>query len=134
MGRQALRRSRRRVSHCSARRAGRGGAGARYLAAKGQRMERRRQLDSTIKQTASTVEDRLTGIADAWHRLRPLPQCFTTRQEKMVWNGAFLLARSGIAAFHAECETLRRDLLPSGMIVEITGPWPPYHFCPTLEG
>ena len=51
----------------------------------------------------------------------------------MVWNGAFLLARSGIAAFHSACETLRRDLSPSGMIVEITGPWPPYHFCPTLE-
>ncbi len=109
------------------------GVGAQYLAAKAQRMERRRQLDSTIQQTASTVEDRLTGIADSWHRLRPLPQIFTARQEKMVWNGAFLLAKSGIAAFHAACERLRRDLLSLGVIVEITGPWPPYHFCPSLE-
>ncbi len=80
-----------------------------------------------------TVEARLQGITDAWHRLRPLPATLTNRPEKMVWNGAFLLSRSNIISFQTACERLRGELAPKGLLVELTGPWPPYHFCPSFE-
>lgn len=111
----------------------RDGGGTRYLAAKGLRIERRRQVDALVGQAALTVETRLKDITDVWHRLRPQPQVFTNRPEKMVWNGVFLLARSTISWFQAICERLGSELAPKGLIVEVTGPWPPYHFCPSFE-
>ena len=110
-----------------------GREGIQYLAAKGLRLERRRQVDAMVRQAALTVEACLKGISDAWHRLRPLTTALTNRSEKMVWNGAFLLSRFAVNSFHAACERLRSELAPKGLIVELTGPWPPYHFCPSFE-
>ena len=110
-----------------------GGGGTQYLAAKGLQAERRRQVQASISQAVLAVEARLQGVTDAWHRLRPLPAAVTNRPEKMVWNGAFLLPKSAMGAFHAACERLGSELSPKGLMVEATGPWPPYHFCPTLD-
>ena len=110
-----------------------GQEGRQYLAAKGLRLERRRQVDAVIRQAALTVEGCLQSIADAWHRLRPLTPALTNRAEKMVWNGAFLLSRTKIEAFHTACEQLRNELDSKGLIVDATGPWPAYHFCPSFE-
>jgi hypothetical protein len=107
--------------------------GTRYLAAKGLRLERRRQVDAVVRQAALSVEARLKGITNSWHRLRPLPSALTNRPEKMVWNGAFLLTRATISSFQTACERLRSELAPKGLIVEATGPWPPYHFCDSFE-
>ena len=111
----------------------RAGGGTQYLLAKGLRVDRRRQVQATVGQAVLTVEARLQGITDSWHRLRPLPATLTNRPEKMVWNGAFLLSRSAIRSFQAACEQLGSELAPKGLIVELTGPWPPYHFCPSFE-
>jgi hypothetical protein len=51
----------------------------------------------------------------------------------MVWNAAFLLSRSARDAFQAACGRLRSEWAPQGVILESSGPWPPYHFCPPLD-
>ncbi len=107
--------------------------GAEYLVAKGMRLQRRRQAEARARQSAATVEDRLKDMADSWRRLSPLPHALTNRRETMVWNGAFLLPRAKIGPFQAACEQLRGELTPGGLSVELTGPWPPYHFCPSFE-
>ena len=107
--------------------------GTQYLAAQGLRLRRRRQVDTAANTAAATIEDRLGAVADACRRLRPLPHVFTNRPEKMAWNAAFLLSRLQLGAFQAAAEQLRRELAPDGLIVEVTGPWPPYHFCPSFE-
>lgn len=113
--------------------AARAGAGAQYLAAKGKRLEHRRRVEATIRETVAAVEARLQSIADAWHRLRPLPATLTNRPEKMVWNAAFLVSRDALAAFQSDCTQLGDELSGNGLLLETTGPWPVYHFCPTLE-
>jgi hypothetical protein len=105
-------------------------SGADYLAARGLQLERRRHRDATIQQAIATAGDDLAQTADDWQALRTLPRSFTNRSDDMVWNGAFLLKPSQVGAFQAACEQLRRDLTDDGFTVEITGPWPPYHFCP----
>ena len=107
--------------------------GAEYLAAKGQRLQRRRQAEARARQSAAAVEDRLKDMADSWRRLDPLPHALTNRRETMVWNGAFLLPKSKFGPFQAACDQLRGELTPGGLSVELTGPWPPYHFCPSFE-
>ena len=109
------------------------GGGTQYLAAKGMHVQRRQQVHAMVRQAVLTVEARLQGFADSLQRLRLLPTTLTNRPEKMVWNGAFLLSRSAIRSFHAACEQLRIELTPTGVNFELTGPWPPYHFCPSFE-
>ena len=109
------------------------GGGTQYLLAKGLRGERRRQVQTTVGQAVLTAEARLQGMTDSWQRLRPLPTTLTNRLEKMVWNGAFLLSKSILPSFQAACEQLGNELAPGGLIVELTGPWPAYHFCPSFE-
>jgi hypothetical protein len=108
------------------------GGGTQYLAAKAREVERRRQGEATVRQAIMTVEARLQDFADAWRRLRPLSATLTNRPEKMVWNGTFLLSRSQTQPFQAMCEQLRGELATGGLIVGLTGPWPPYHFCPSF--
>jgi hypothetical protein len=109
------------------------GGGTQYLAAKGLLVQRRRQAQAAVRQAVSTLEARLQGVTDEFHRLRPLPTALTNRTEKMVWNGAFLLRKSSLGSFHAACEQLANELAPQGLLVEPTVPWPPYHFCPCFE-
>jgi hypothetical protein len=110
-----------------------GGGGARYLAAKAERLQQHHQAKATARQSASMVEDRLRGLADSCQRLRVLPHVLTNRRETMLWNGAFLLPTSKFASFRDECVRLRGELAPDGLMVEVTGPWPAYHFCPSFE-
>ena len=63
------------------------------------------------RQAVVTVEARLQGIADAWHRLRPLPATLTNRPEKMVWNGDVPVAKiRTCVSFQTACERLRGEL------------------------
>ncbi len=94
---------------------------------------RRRQSEAVVRQAVVTVETRLRGIADSWQRLAPLSTALTHRAERMVWNGALLLATSAVAAFQTACAQLASSLVPEGLLLEVTGPWPPYHFAPSLE-
>ena len=106
--------------------------GTNYFVAKRQRERRRRQLQETVRDKLLTVESCLERLADSWRRLRPLSATLTGRSDKMVWNAAFLLSRSAQNSFRDACERLRNTLNPKGLTLEVTGPWAPYHFCPTL--
>jgi len=109
------------------------GEGAQYLAARRLQNDRRRCVQATVGREVSAIDAHLRSFTDSWHRLPPLPGALTGRPEKMVWNGALLLPGASLRPFLTDCERLRSDLAPKGLILEVTGPWPPYHFCPNLE-
>ena len=108
-------------------------AGTQYLAAKRLRTQRRQEVQATAQRALPALEARLQTFADAWQRLRPLPAALTGRAEKMVYHSALLLRRCRRQAFGTTCDELERLLAPEGLIVELSGPWPPYHFCPALQ-
>jgi hypothetical protein len=104
-------------------------AGRRYLAARRQQRSRAAQLQTAVGRELSMVEDRLGQVSPKWRRLRPLSAELTARPESMVWNAALLVAKDQEPPLRATCERLRSDLGPKGLLVELTGPWPVYHFC-----
>lgn len=56
-------------------------------------------------------------------------------QEKMfeeIANWAFLLPRDAVGRFRDRVEEVGAPYLEQGVHLEISGPWPPYNFCPTL--
>lgn len=111
-----------------------GCAGTQYLVARRRQSDRHHEMQVALKQDLAEVEARLAACTDAWCRLRPLSSSLTGRQERMVWNGAFLLSSECRRSFQAACDELAAGFHVNSLTLEATGPWPPYHFCPSLDG
>ena len=108
------------------------GQGTRYLAARRLHQARSGQLQAAVRQELSALGEALQAGAETWRLLPPLPRGLVDRSQKMVWNAAFLLDRCNEDSFHAACQRLRGELAPKGLLLETSGPWPAYHFRPTL--
>lgn len=109
-----------------------GGAGARYLAERREREQARRAVKDRCRQLVEEAEAALAGKADSFNAIRPLPASLTGRREKMVWNGAFLIAQPACQDWLDLADSLAHELAEKGLLLETTGPWPAYHFCPEM--
>jgi hypothetical protein len=109
------------------------GAGTRYLTQKSDRHRESRALHQRHQEEVAAIEAALMNQADRYCRSRPLPSNLTGRREKMLWNAAFLLPRSASEHWLSLVEEMRTSAACGGLLLEVSGPWPPYHFCPTLE-
>ena len=111
----------------------RAGAGAEYLNRRKAQLQRHRELRAGLQEEIQVVEEQLRGGTDGCCRGRLLPASLTGRSEKMVFNAAFLLDPSQVEAWLATVERVRESVRCKGLLLEATGPSPPYHFCPTPE-
>jgi hypothetical protein len=109
------------------------GVGIQYLIARRQQVDRCRQTHAAAHRQVSILESQLYSLADGWCRLPGLSTALTDRPEKMIGHAALLLRGRSERPFQIACERLRFEYAPQGLIVEASGPWPPYHFCPVLE-
>jgi hypothetical protein len=70
-------------------------------------------------------------IADAsTHSVANPPQdpALSKRREPMLLNSAHLVPRNREEPFFAVLREVQAELRASGMVVEVSGPWPPYNF------
>lgn len=109
------------------------GKGTAYLAGRRRENARNGRIRAAVRRELVALADSLGRVADASRQLELLPRTLLGRRESMVWHGAFLLPRSRQEAFQQACQSLHQDLAPKGLLVEASGPWPAYHFCPSLE-
>ena len=58
-----------------------------------------------------------------------LPKEVTEKQEDMVLNAAFLINKERLKGFVNVLAYLKTKYLNKGLILDCTGPWPPYNFC-----
>ena len=49
----------------------------------------------------------------------------------MVFNAAFLLGSATQGSWLETVEQVAQDVQSKGLVLEVSGPWPPYHFCPS---
>jgi hypothetical protein len=64
--------------------------------------------------------------------LRLQPRNVSDRKEEMIYNCAFLLGRDSVTNFQAHVESADAACRGQGITVELSGPWPPYSFCPSI--
>ena len=107
--------------------------GLRYL--------RERRADQMADQQSSAwLDQNFTVVANA------LDQCATRSCQRRilddskqpdgreeVLNLAALLARGRVAEFRRRIEAINRERAEDGLSFALTGPWPPYSFCPALD-
>jgi len=57
----------------------------------------------------------------------------TGKDADMVLNWAYLISREMSVDLHTRIDHLNREHEKQGLTFELTGPWPPYSFCPVLD-
>lgn len=83
-----------------------------------------RELDQII----SEICESLSQSAIDLYKAKVLEKDFTLMSEDMILNGFYLIMESQIAEFKERTEKLREKYNPLGVEIEMTGPWPSYHF------
>jgi len=76
----------------------------------------------------TTVFDALSRCACLSVRGKLLEKELTSRPEPMILNAHFLIPQDAVPAFKREFEKLKTPLNGKGLLIEHSGPWPPYHF------
>jgi hypothetical protein len=108
-------------------------SGTAYLTRKKAQLDGRRAERVAVYQTIQNVEQRLADKAEHCCRVRNLPSDLTGRSEEMVFNAAYLLPASAQAGWLETVQIASLEVQGKGLVLELSGPWPPYHFCPCLE-
>jgi hypothetical protein len=112
---------------------GEGGQGVAYLTSRRQESVRREEQQENVRRELLAVAEILTGLVPAWRQLRVLTGNLVDRPQRMVWNAAFLPARTEEELLQAACRRLQPGLARKGFDMALSGPWPAYHFCPALD-
>jgi hypothetical protein len=109
--------------------AGEPASGTEYLA-------RRRDERATVERTRQALD---AAVGDVHARLReraadavlspPQTSQLTGREAEMVLNGSYLVADTDVDDFHRLVAELDGRHRTDGIQLELTGPWPAYHFC-----
>lgn len=81
-----------------------------------------RELWSDLRDFAAEVRER-----------RLLSREATGIDKDMVWNWAFLVPEKAVPGFEARIREANAQYADRGLMLECTGPWPPYSFCPALD-
>ncbi len=108
-------------------------SGTEYLSRKKALLNGLRELRAAAQRSTHAVEQRLLSIADNCCRIRKLSGELTGRSEEMVFNAAYLLPSAVKDKWLSELDDVAQDVRDKGLLLEVSGPWPPYHFCPQLE-
>ena len=106
-------------------------SGTEYLTRK---QEHRAVADAGRAATEAIVAEchsRLTDAAAAVALSRPQDRHLTGRDAEMILNAAYLVPSNRADAFREVVGELDRQHEPDGVGLELTGPWPPYHFVET---
>jgi hypothetical protein len=110
------------------------GSGREYLQRRRQEVDDRDRAREDQQRLLVDVYETLTEVATSSVLNRPQDRALSGRAEPMLLNTAHLVARAAREQFFAHLDRLSRDLLePEGMVVEVTGPWPPYNFATPAE-
>ncbi|HEV3112483.1 MAG TPA: GvpL/GvpF family gas vesicle protein [Candidatus Binataceae bacterium] len=107
-----------------------GGAG--YLCQRQARAAAGREVNRWMTQTLEPILNQLRRCAAGSYQRGPGAPAAAGNPQP-IFNLAFLVARENLAEFHHCVERATQEHRAHGLELGLSGPWPPYSFCPTLE-
>jgi Gas vesicle synthesis protein GvpL/GvpF len=106
--------------------------GMRYLQEQKARMTVEKELYRWLEKTCGQVADGLRNYAADLHVRKVSTNSDSECESEVILNWAFLVPRSARADLRVHVEEASAELTDQGLAFELTGPWPPYNFTPTL--
>ena len=70
----------------------------------------------------------LSQLAVSFNKAKILEKDFTGMPEEMILNSFYLIEESKLNDFQKKVEELKEKYNGKGIIIEMSGPWPSYHF------
>ena len=107
--------------------------GMRYFVEQSIRNNAQKELSCWLEQTARRVARDLAGQALEFRQCNVVSREGTENGVEEVLNWAFLLPSSAITAFQQRLDRANLDWGQSGLLFELSGPWPPFRFVPALS-
>jgi hypothetical protein len=107
-------------------------SGRAYLEQRRGEIASREQASTEIREAALAAHERLCALAVAAVANRPQPRELTGRDDEMILNAAYLVARDDTCLVD-EVAALDAAFRSRGITFEVTGPWPPHNFVEGAE-
>ena len=108
------------------------GSGTHYLQERRLRAAAAREINQWVARTLEPLVDELGRYASA-SRHRGVAAPAAAAQPHPLLNLAFLVRRESVADFRRCVERAGVEHQAAGLQLALSGPWPPYSFCPALE-
>jgi hypothetical protein len=106
--------------------------GVSYLQERQMRARLDNHLRSWLAETSAEIANKLDSFAVA-SKDRPVGFRAPDGEPQIVSNQALLVPRNSLPQLRNAVDEASRELAPYGLRFELSGPWPPYSFCPELE-
>jgi len=107
--------------------------GKRYFEEQRLRAACDQELPRWLQEVCREVWTDLRYYAAEARERRLLSREVTGSDKDMVWNWALLMPRQAVGGFQALIQDVNARYAGHGLVLECTGPWPPYSFCPALN-
>lgn len=107
--------------------------GESYFLRKRREQILREEVERSIEALTEEIYAQLSSLSVADQRNRELDRRATGRVEEMICNAAFLLAKEKVGEFVEGLDRLAAGYESQGLSFELSGPWPPYNFCPQVH-
>jgi hypothetical protein len=107
--------------------------GMAYLQEENLRMQAKQALDDRLAEACDGLFNELSPLASEMVPGRFLGRLIPETAPQMVLNWALLLPAAAVPVFRERVQLANTRQNPAGMAFEVSGPWPPYSFCPVLE-
>ncbi len=93
----------------------------------------REEVERGIEALTEEIYVQISSRSVADQRNRLLDRRATGRDEEMVFNAAFLVDKEKVGEFVEGLDRLAAGYESQGLFFELSGPWPPYNFCPQVH-
>jgi hypothetical protein len=107
--------------------------GRRYFEEQQIRAGAEKKLSLWLEETRRQVASNLMRQASDFCECAGAPGELPGNGVEVVLNWAFLLPKSASPAFRARIDQVNEEQATAGLVLELSGPWPPYRFVPPLS-
>ena len=106
--------------------------GEAYLLAKKMRKIKEENFKQDLQMYLKDIDFTLSQFADSYRFLQCADKSIHGRPLDLVMNTAFLVEQQTFTMFKDTLDMLAEKYKDEGLVFEMSGPWPPYNFCPAL--
>ncbi len=86
------------------------------------------EVDRICKNYGREYFNDLRNLSESTNLNNLLPKKFTGREDTIILNATFLVSKIKVTDFKNTIDTMRNMDGKSGIVIEATGPWPPFSF------
>ncbi len=107
--------------------------GARYFEERRIRARIGQELGAWLKEAGAGIARALLDHAMEFREREVVSGGVPNEEGARILNWAFLVSRSCVDDFGARLQRINAEHAEHGLVLHLSGPWPPYSFCPSLD-